>query len=237
MNADRFMDLYKELEERLKQLYEGKRLHNSSIVMHFMSTPEGKPFKDVLNTCREMRNILAHHTDIKGEAPFLPAQGTLDALREIIDYVSAPPLALDFATPGAQVICAHLADNARATMRRMLALGFSHIPVLDKGRLFGIFSVSTVFSYTLHTGQTIAADTTITAFSPYLPVKNHATETFLFVKPTATLWEIREKLSKPQSSRKKRLAAVFITKNGSQDAPLLGMVTPWDVLGKLEDTE
>lgn len=237
MNVDQFLDLYKELEECLKQRYEGERLTSSSMVMHFMNTPEGRQFKDVLDTCREMRNLLAHRTDIKGEPPLIPASGAIAALREIIDYVNKPPLALEFATPGDKIFCARRTDNARATMRRMTELGFSHIPVLERGKLFGIFSISTVFSYTLDGNRIIDDTTTMADFSPYLPVKNHATEDFLFVDPSTDLWEIREKLGRPQPQNKKRLAAIFVTKNGSPNAPLLGMITPWDVLGEIEDNE
>ena len=39
------------------------------------------------------------------------------------------------------------------------------------------------------------------------------------------------------SERDSRLAAVFITENGKLDEPLMGMLTPWDVLGEKGSAE
>ena len=36
----------------------------------------------------------------------------------------------------------------------------------------------------------------------------------------------------PGQERTKRVAAIFITETGAPDEPLIGMLTPWDILGK-----
>ena len=52
--AERFLELYRRLEEALKQ--RGFRNGRSSVVMQFMNTREGSAFKEELISCREMRN-------------------------------------------------------------------------------------------------------------------------------------------------------------------------------------
>lgn len=232
MRSDEFLDLYRRMEELLNHRYEGKKMRYSSVVFQFMNDPEGGQFKDTLNTCREMRNILTHRMDIKGEPPLEPSQGAVDMLKEIVAYLSAPPKIIDFATPGEKIFSAGLGDNARDTMKKMIKFGFSHIPVLEQGKFFGIFSVSTVFSKALYEpDEGIGYETTIGDFADYLPIESHVTETFVFVDREAGMWEVRSKLGETKPNQAKRLAAVFITDSGSPSGKLLGMVTSWDVFG------
>ncbi len=229
--TDEFLDLYKIVEEKLKD--RGFKNGRSSIIMQYISTPEGKQFKEVLNTCREMRNILSHHLDIADEPPFIPSDASITALRQIIGYLSAPPLALSRAVTGDNLICAKLADKAKPVMEKMVRLGFSHIPVLESGLLYGVFSISTIFSCTLkNSGIIIDDNTQIKDFAYYLRVENHISEDFIFAPHTTTVFEAEKLLENKSGPSNRRPAAIFITQNGSPKEKILGMLTPWDLLGE-----
>ncbi len=229
--TDEFLDLYKTLEEKLKD--RGFKNGRSSIVMQFIATPEGRRFKEDLNTCREMRNILSHNPDIGDEPPFVPSNASIDALRLVIDYLSAPPLALSRAVAGENLVCAKLFDKAKPVMDKMVKFGFSHIPVLEGGLLYGVFSISTIFSCAMkNSGIIINDDTQIKDFANYLKVENHICEDFIFAPRTATVFEAEKLLENTSGPSNKRPAAIFITHNGSPDEKILGMLTPWDVLGE-----
>ena len=60
---------------------------------------------------------------------------------------------------------------------------------------------------------------------------NHITETFLFIKKDEYLEDVKELFLK-SFKNKQRLAMLFITQNGRENEKLLGILTPWDVLGK-----
>ena len=47
----------------------------------------------------------------------------------------------------------------------------------------------------------------------------------------ATYIEVRKRFEQVRG-KNKRVAVIFITQDGRQDQPLLGMLTPWDVLGR-----
>lgn len=229
--TDEFLDLYKTVEEKLKD--RGFKNGRSSIIMQYISTPEGRQFKEVLNTCREMRNILAHNPDIDNEPPFIPTDTTVAALRQVISYLSAPPLALSRAITGDNLICAKLTDRAKPVMDKMVRLGFSHIPVMESGLLYGVFSISTIFSCALK-NLCIAIDdnTQIKDFAYYLRVENHVSEDFIFAPRTITVFEAEKLLENKSGPSSRRPAAIFITHNGSPDERILGMLTPWDLLGE-----
>ncbi|MEG2584180.1 MAG: hypothetical protein RSA27_06720, partial [Oscillospiraceae bacterium] len=94
--SEEFLNLYRQLEELLRNRYAGKRLQNSSPFFQFLNERESQPFKDDLNACREMRNILSHCTDIHGDPPLEPSEGAITLLREVVEYLKQPPRALDY---------------------------------------------------------------------------------------------------------------------------------------------
>ena len=75
----------------------------------------------------------------------------------------------------------------------------------------------------------INEDTCISRFEKYLPLDEHLNEYFMFLPETAFLYEVQE-LFKYTPVRKKLLTVIYITKTGKRDEPLIGMVTPWDLL-------
>ena len=59
--------------------------------------------------------------------------------------------------------------------------------------------------------------------------EHYGAEKYLFLPSDATIYQIRSAFE-DRSKRNNRLSAVFITKSGSQNEPLIAMLTPWDVL-------
>ena len=115
-------------------------------------------------------------------------------------------------------------------MKKMQKLGFSHVPVLENGSFIGVFSIGTFFGFALKNGlQQLNDEMLIGDFREFLPTERHENEKFLFLSPDASLFEVRNEFEK-RSQRSKRLAAIFITDNGSSQGRILGMLTPWDVI-------
>ena len=107
--------------------------------------------------------------------------------------------------------------------------GYSHIPVLTKNKgIFGVFSVGTLFSFAKNNPKGTIEGLTLRDMSAYLPPEKHTTEKFAFVSPEASLYDIKELFRIPGPNHR-RVVAVFVTEDGRQSSPLLGMITPWDV--------
>lgn len=231
MKSDEFLNLYKTLEELLAEKY-GEKTRFGSVVVQFMNDSEGKQFKDKLNLCREIRNLLSHHPEIDGESIVEPSQAMIDILNDVIAYVKRPPLALDFATPYKNLLKVSPHQKVIPVMKKMERRGFSHVPVIDGDRFVGVFSIGTIFMY-ISANQPLAVDydMDIGDFDEFLPLDAHTTERFCFMPQTATVIDLKAAFEQP-AQRSRRLAAIFITASGSKNDPLLGMITPWDVLGK-----
>jgi len=235
MRSAQFTDRYRALETLLEKKYTGKSRKHTSAVMEYLSDPESRPVRDDLEVAREVRNIIMHNADDEGLPVVEPSSATLAALERAIDYIREPPLALTFSTPSEQLLCAHMNDPVIPLMRAMLKRGFSHAPVVYGETLTGIFSVGTIFSYVAaQPGIAIDEGTRVSQFSELLPFDGHAPEQFRFMDEQATYADVKQAFEE-RLERNHRLAAVFITDTGEQDRPLLGMITPWDALGRRGD--
>lgn len=225
---EKFLELYKEMEGLLKEKYMGEAAR-SGVVMKFINSLEGKRFREKLNTCREIRNILAHSPDIRGEAPLIPSAGAVAFMEEVVAYLKQPPTVLENATPAARLVTANLQSEIQPLIHRMQKEGFSHIPILDEKQFYGMFSTGIFFSLALDKKECLRAQK-IEDVKEYLAIERHACETFAFVDKDMTVDEARELLNRARGPHHKRLAALLITEHGRPQEPLLGLATPWDVM-------
>lgn len=229
-NAEVFLELYKNLEELLEVKYSDGRRYNGSAVMRYYNDDDGKKWREELNICREMRNMLSHHAQIGGEPVFEPSDAVVRILERIIDDVKNPPVAMSIATPAASLMTCSYDDAAVDIIRKMKARGYSHVPVLENGRLAGVFSVGTVFSVIEKFGKWDSFDdATIREFSDFLPIDRHFTETFGFVADSAPYSSLKYRFT-AKAPTERRLAALFVTANGRSEERVLGIITPWDMI-------
>ena len=218
------------LEGLLEKKYDGKPRKNASVVMEYLADPESEPVRQQLNLCREIRNLLTHNADAAGGAVVEPSKAVLDSLYAAIDYVQAPQPALSRATPGDQVLCTRYGENVLELMRKMQKRGFSHVPVIHRDGIAGVFSVRSVFEYMLKKGPfALDEQTRVTDFGRLLSLERTEGDRFLLLPKDASYLDVRSAFEEGRA-RNNRLVAVFITENGQAGEPLLGLLTPWDVL-------
>lgn len=231
MRSEYFLEMYRELEDALEAKYSGKKKHYSSVIFEYLNDNESKPIRDKLDICREIRNLLTHTAKINGEEVVEPSQSICNELQACLEYVKRPPLAIDYATKGDNIMKAGLNQSVLKIMRIMEKNGYSHIPIMENGSFVGVFSMSTVFGFVLNSqGKQITPNTTISELRELLPIKAHS-ENYEFVSKETTLSAVRQKFE-TYKGRNKRVSVIFVTENGSERERLLGMLTPWDVLGE-----
>lgn len=231
MINDEFLEKYRVLEELLSERYAGETRSHSSVIMEFAKSREGEMFRDRIDLCREIRNLLTHNAALNGEPVVTPARATLDMLDDIIAYVRRPPLAANWAVSAERMMTTNMRAPALKVMRAMESKGFSHVPVIENERMMGVFSQSTVFSYICGRGERVDEYTLVGDMARFLPLEKHSSERFAFI-PADTSYVDAAAAFTPGPQREKRLAALFITQTGARSEPLIGMITPWDILGR-----
>ncbi|MBQ4088303.1 MAG: CBS domain-containing protein [Clostridia bacterium] len=233
MRAETFLSMYRVLEGILGQKYSDSDRKSNSVVMQYIQDAESEPVRQQLDVCREVRNLLTHNASDTGEPIIEPSQALIDQLYEIINYVQKPQPALMFATQAEHILRAHMNDRALDIMRRMEKHGYSYVPVLDGGRVQGVFGKHSVFSYVIDKGR-IDSDTRIRDFGDALKTEGALGRRFMFMDLEASYMDARDAFEK-KSGRNSRLAAIFITDTGDETGNVLGMLTPWDVMKNVPD--
>lgn len=230
--VDAFLDAYRRLEKALKanQRYAPNTPYENPII-RFIGSNEGRVYKEPLDLIREIRNILTHSPKIAGYYPIEPSPALFEILKEIVNVVENPALALDYAIPTDQIFKTSLHENALNIMRRMQSAGFSHVPVLVRDQLLGVFSKTSVFSYLLkNPGKSIDDSLLISDFLSYIDPSYPNGDRYEFVPKNALAADVRDLFDIGLSRKKHRISAVFLTETGDPKTKLYGMITPWDIL-------
>ena len=228
--SEEFIQLYKTLEDLLEAKYRTEGRDVSSCVYQFLCDKESMPFRIKLDLCRQVRNLLSHSANVDGIPPVTPAEPLIQCLKDTIAYLRKPILASSRGTGIQRLLKAVAADRIVWLSKKMEEKGYSHVPVLEKGKVVGVFSVSTFFSLAKDEKLSgITDQTTISEILPYISVSNHTTERFLFAKKDDTVVTIRAMFSK-RNAGEKRVAGVFVTDDGTENTKLVSYITPWDVM-------
>lgn len=228
--SNEFLQLYKTIEDLLEAKYRQEGREVSSCVYQFLCDKESMPFRLKLDLSRQVRNLLSHSADVDGISPVTPAEPLIQCLKDVIAYLKKPILASSRGTGIQRLLKATAKDRVVWLSKKMEEKGYSHVPVLEKGKVVGVFSVSTFFSLAKD-GKLyeISDQTTISDILSYISIESHTTERFLFLKKNDTVYDIKNAFSKRKAGEM-RVAGVFVTSDGTDKTNLVSFVTPWDVM-------
>ena len=231
-NSEVFLQRYRVLEGLLEKRYEGVKLSSPSVVIEYIRDPDSQSVRTELDLLREIRNILSHNAGPGGEPVVEPSEDILRKLESVISYVKRSRRAADFGTPADQVYSASPNDRVLHVMRGMCKNGYSHVPVMEKGGMTGVFSSRGLFEYLAERGLDDLSDSLrIGELGRHIRFDGKDGERYIFVKPETSIVEVRNLFQK-HNGRNRRLSAVFVTENGVPGEKLICMLTPWDVMGE-----
>ena len=230
--VEEFLDLYKQLEQTLKTNYYAESGRYESVVARYENSRASGDLKDEITAIREIRNLIQHNPKINGRYIVEPSADIMTALKKVIHRVEHPKLAIDYGVKEHQIFKASLESGLMRVIQVMQERGFSHVPIMENGKLFGVLSAYTVFEFVAQQGMAILTETTkVKAMRDYLPIGKHKNEYYLFMPQDATFTDADEAFEK-RDSKGRRLVVIFITEHGYPDEPILAMLTPWSVVGK-----
>ncbi len=190
-------------------------------------------YKD-LKLFSELRNILVHNPyPDKANPLIIPHDYILGKYEEIRSAILHPKKALDIAIKPQLIYKTVLSANALDVMQEMDDKTYTHVPVMERDKMIGVFSENTILAYLVHHKDAIIMkDTKVSEFREFIGLDKHKSEYFEFVSRD-TLFSDVEVLFQKGLKERKRVAVVYITEHGKQDEKLLGMITAWDVAGKV----
>lgn len=114
------------------------------------------------------------------------------------------------------------------TVKRMKEMNFTHVPVIDKKKVWGVFSESTLFKM-IADGQTEK----ITEQLTFMQIGKYITDfgndcVCDFIRVGSTIDEARTRFTEAVRNGL-RLDVLFVTTTGDRKGDLTGLVTIWDI--------
>jgi CBS domain-containing protein len=233
-SRNEFLDKYRELENQARHYYRSTNVDNP--IAQLINDRHFANVKDELIYCREVRNLLSHKPKLDDEFLVNPSKPMVELLGTLLDRLNKLALCMDYAIRIQNVYACSMDDLIRPAMQMMKEKNFTHVPILENGKVIGVFSENTLFSYVLSEEIIgIEENSTFQEIEPYLAIDGHITETFRtetfrFLPREANIFEAKE-LFVEALKKTQRIGMIFLTETGKQTEKLLAIITPWDFLG------
>ena len=235
-NSEKFLTIYNEIDDFMRQNLDAEHYVGHSDLIYKMIKKGNSVFEyyyEDLRSFARLRNAIVHNPDKRIADPIAePHDEIVKQYKELLDKVLRPELALDqLAIPMDKLYTVTPSTNVLKAMKIMSDKVFTYLPVLERRKLTGVFSASTLFDYILSfKGAIIDEKLAIGDLGETIKINNNACEAFVFAKKDVTVIEIEDTFRKGFKDNK-RIAVVFITEDGTETGALLGIITAWEVAG------
>ena len=185
-----------------------------------------------LEELAHLRNAIVHSPSEPDGSPIAePHEDVVQRYVQLVSQVLHPALAKEFAIPAQRIFTANWDDRVLGVVAEMNRCVYTHVPILEEGRVMGVFSENTIFcALAAKESVNVNRGTTISEFREFVPVPKHVSECFEFAASDITLEAVAQ-LFAERLKRQQRLGAVFLTDSGTESGRLLSLMTAWDVVG------
>ena len=190
---------------------------------------EGVDFTRIM-ALRHVRNVLTHNTMVNGHPLVTVNEEVIPFLDNVISIIKCLPIAVNILIPLSDVFSCSMEDEIHSVVNVMLEKVYSHVPVLDtSGKVIGVFSESTMLEMD-KAGVRNDGTVKIHDVATFLPLEKHSAEVFRFVPKNDPIAHLRH-LCAEALDKHERIGMFFVTENGKEEDPLLGILTVWDIAG------
>ena len=171
---------------------------------------------------------MQHESKIDKEFAVIASNEMLEKLDEIINAVKNPVRIKDVYVNIEKVYYKTMDSFVYPSMISMDYKKYSHIPILEKGVLVGVFSKTSIFKYLLEEENSNFNE--VIKFSDIKKYISLDEEYYLFTTKETPVEDIIEDVIS-NFRNGKRVAIIFVTDNGFKNGKLVGLLTPYDILG------
>ena len=228
--TDQFLDLYKKLENTANTHYHIRG--SGSAIAKLQRRQEFSNIHQELDYIRDVRNLLTHRPRIGEFYAVEPTDAMLSLLEKLIDRLEHPLSAIRIAVPLEEVLSASLDSPVLDSLEKMYKRAFSHMPILEDGKVVGVFSGSSLMNCVLYKHIMFSGDLKFRDIKDTFTFDQHPSETFRFVSRDTLVSDISDMFDETLQ-QEERIGMIFVTENGKSDEELLGIITAWDVAASI----
>ena len=229
-NTDIYIEKYKELEKAVRNAYGLNK--QDSISYYLTNQPRFSRYKDDIQYCQEVRNWLQHNVKVNNSFAIVPNEAMINFIDVLIKKIKTRLRCCDIAIPVESVYYESIYGNVRKAMQTMQNKTFTHVPIMRNGCVIGVFDENSIFNY-LTDDEIVEVDNDLSFMDieKYIGINDREMEVFTFIKHTAFLEDL-EKIFEKYFRKGQRVGMAFLTADGKATSKLMGIITPWDMIGK-----
>ena len=234
-NNNEFIKKYNELDALIDEKF-NRESDDSSIYFLINKYRRSKvtierEYANKLDSARKIRNLMIHETGIIDEL-FQVSEEVIAFLDELIKYIKDPIIALDVLTPINKLIYATKDSLVKDLIRKIVEEGVSNLPVLNsRNHVIGVFNSDVLLLLAVE-GIKINEETRIADIEKFLTLDKQLNLRFIFVTSGYEIDVLNDYFSYSKEKYEKRLPMIFVSENGKSDSPLIGVISPIDLIRK-----
>ncbi len=227
-NSQIYIEKYKRLEAVVRRVY---RLPKKDSISYFLKhQKQFSKYYDDISYCQEVRNFMQHREKVNNRFAIEPNDAMLAFIDQLIQKIENRPKCRDICIKLRNIERRTLSDSVRETIKVMRRMVYTHIPIFENGVLVGVFDENSLFNYVAENEIVdVDDDLTFADIREYLSLQGREMEEFLFVRASMYVEDLEKEIQR-YFNQNKRVGIAFLTANGRENEPILGMVTPWDIL-------
>ena len=213
--TEEFLQKYKELEQLIMERYSVE--DGTSALWALGAVPEFIPFRGQLKAIREIRNFLSHTPSYDNKPLLVPTESALSIVKNLITRLTGPQTVYNICFKPSGILSAKIDDQVEPVLKLMIDRGYNALPIMDGGRVAGVFMASTKI--------TPETDTTFYQLKKHIDLEQHIGKSVLFLPKTASIESAKERIAHCLGLGC-RIEAIFITETGKQTEALIGLLVP-----------
>ncbi|MGO4888550.1 CBS domain-containing protein [Anaerobacillus sp. MEB173] len=228
-NADRFITAFNSIEKALKKELLLDR-HYSFIKLVDLSkkrNPLVMKYELDLKKFAELRNAIVHE---QTEIEFIIAEPHIQIVEEIEkikEELTKPELVIPRFKR--KVIYFQLEDRLTTVLKAIKEHAFTQYPIYKDGKFFGLITENGIVRWLSNKVDKDQITLNSKTLDQVMLYERHA-QNVIFIHKETTLYEAQDLFVKQLDKKFTRLDALLITETGDKNEPLLGIITPYDVI-------
>lgn len=234
-NVERFVELYKKLEEAVYVTYKEDMGDDDSPVPFLENHKKFKKYRDDIYVCRHFRNILNHTRKVDGNFVVEPSDKMISFVEALICAIKNRKRCKNIMINKSNTFWLPMTGKITEAMDKMKKMSYTHVPILEKGLVVGVFDENSLF-YCLADKKDVSIDDSLTFehIREYLSLDDRESEGFLFAKKNDYVDIVEERIS-DAFKKQRRIGMVIITETGDRNGRMQGIMTPWDIIASYKE--
>ena len=234
---DQFLKTFSELERVLH--IESNEFHYEPFMKNLRESKNPvvkmKKNQNLLRVAADLRNLIVHNKDLDIA---IPSDHFYNMFKDLVKAIKHPIQVKDIMLKKSDLAYCTPHQTLNKATDLMFKYHYSNIPILDKDKVAGIFTESSLLFMMEGIPGELVIDLNKEIFNHHLKrlhPEKHPSLRYPFISRKTPIYDAIDYFMKPPTQNGKRTELLLITNNGLSHEPLQGILSAYDLLDSFDD--